>query len=116
MHFRALLPCLMLTAVCSRPVSVGSPAPGGVRPGISLLLTDSIGLIRNKRIGLITNQTGIDEHGVSDIDLLRNSVATAAGVKLVRLYSPEHGIRGTEDREGIASAVDEKSGLPIVSL
>ena len=79
-------------------------------------MSDSIGLIRNKRIGLITNQTGIDEHGVSDIDLLRNSVATAAGVKLVRLYSPEHGIRGTEDRENLASGVDEKTGLVIVSL
>jgi uncharacterized protein YbbC (DUF1343 family) len=87
-----------------------------VRPGISVLMKDSLGLIRNKRIGLITNQTGIDEHGVSDIDLLRNPVATAAGVKLVRLYSPEHGIRGTEDREGIASTVDERSGLFIVSL
>jgi uncharacterized protein YbbC (DUF1343 family) len=87
-----------------------------VRPGISVLMSDSIGLIRNKRIGLITNQTGIDEHGVSDIDLLRNPVATAAGVKLVRLYSPEHGIRGTEDREGLASSVDQKSGLLIVSL
>jgi uncharacterized protein YbbC (DUF1343 family) len=79
-------------------------------------MSDSIGLIRNKRIGLITNQTGVDEHGVSDIDLLRNTVATAAGVKLVRLYSPEHGIRGTEDREGLASSTDERSGLFIVSL
>jgi uncharacterized protein YbbC (DUF1343 family) len=87
-----------------------------VRPGISVLMSDSIGLIRDKRIGLITNQTGIDEHGVSDIDLLRSSVATAAGVRLVRLFSPEHGIRGTEDREGLASGVDEKSGLVIVSL
>lgn len=87
-----------------------------MRPGISVLLSDSIGLIRNKRIGLITNQTGIDEHGVSDIDLLRGPVATGAGVKLVRLYSPEHGIRGTEDRENLASGVDEKSGLTIISL
>ena len=87
-----------------------------MRPGISVLMSDSIGLIRNKRIGLITNQTGIDEHGVSDIDLLRSPAARAAGVKLVRLYSPEHGIRGTEDREGLASSVDERSGLVIVSL
>lgn len=79
-------------------------------------MTDSIGLIRNKRIGLITNQTGIDEHGVSDIDLLNGPVARAAGVKLVRLYSPEHGIRGTEDRENLASEVDQKTGLVIVSL
>jgi uncharacterized protein YbbC (DUF1343 family) len=79
-------------------------------------MSDSIGLIRNKRIGLITNQTGIDEHGVSDIDLLRNPAAVAAGTKLVRLYSPEHGIRGTEDREHLASSVDERSGLFVVSL
>jgi uncharacterized protein YbbC (DUF1343 family) len=106
---------LVLASACSRQVHVGSP-PAPVRPGISVLMSDSIGLIRGKRIGLITNQTGIDEHGVSDIDLLRNDVATAAGVKLVRLYSPEHGIRGTEDRQGLASGVDERSGLFIVSL
>jgi uncharacterized protein YbbC (DUF1343 family) len=114
MRFRPLVLASFLVA-CARPVHVGSP-PAPVRPGISVLMSDSIGLIRDKRIGLITNQTGIDEHGVSDIDLLRNSVATAAGVKLVRLYSPEHGIRGTEDREGLASGVDERSGLFIVSL
>jgi len=115
MRFRALILGLSVTSACARQVHVGSP-PAPVRPGISVLMGDSIGLIRDKRIGLITNQTGIDEHGVSDIDLLRNPVATAAGVKLLRLYSPEHGIRGTEDREGLASTVDEKSGLFIVSL
>jgi uncharacterized protein YbbC (DUF1343 family) len=106
---------LILMSACGRQVHVGSP-PALVRPGISVLMSDSIGLIRNKRIGLITNQTGIDEHGVSDIDRLRSSDATAAGVKLVRLYSPEHGIRGTEDRENLASSVDARSGLFIVSL
>jgi uncharacterized protein YbbC (DUF1343 family) len=115
MRYRALVVGLSLASACAPQVHVGSP-PAPVRPGISVLLSDSIGLIRDKRIGLITNQTGIDEHGVSDIDLLRSPVATAAGAKLVRLYSPEHGIRGTEDREGLASAVDEKSGLFIVSL
>src|SRR5476651_320758 len=39
-----------------------------VRPGITVLLSDSIGMIRGRRVGLITNQTGIDEHGVSDIE------------------------------------------------
>jgi uncharacterized protein YbbC (DUF1343 family) len=115
MRFRVFAFSLVLAASCARQVHVGSP-PAPVRPGISVLMSDSIGLIRGKRIGLITNQTGIDEHGVSDIDLLRNSIASAAGVKLVRLYSPEHGIRGTEDREGLASTVDERSGLFIVSL
>jgi uncharacterized protein YbbC (DUF1343 family) len=115
MRLHALILGLTLTA-CARQAQVGSAPAAAVRPGISVLLSDSIGLIRNKRIGLITNQTGIDEHGVSDIDLLRGPAATAAGVKLVRLYSPEHGIRGTEDRENLASEVDAKSGLSIVSL
>lgn len=114
MRLRQVSVVLLLSA-CARPVQVGSP-PAPVRPGISVLMTDSIGLIRGKRIGLITNQTGVDEHGVSDIDLLRGPAATAAGVKLVRLYSPEHGIRGTEDRENLASEIDQKSGLTIVSL
>jgi uncharacterized protein YbbC (DUF1343 family) len=115
MRLRASVFGLALVSACGPQVHVGSP-PAPVRPGISVLMSDSIGLIRNKRIGLITNQTGIDEHGVSDIDVLRNGTATAAGVKLVRLFSPEHGIRGTEDREGLASSVDERSGLYIVSL
>lgn len=87
-----------------------------VHPGITVLLKDSMSLIRGKRIGLLTNQTGINEHGTSDIDLLRDDAAKKANVKLVMLFSPEHGIRGTEDRENISNSVDQKSGLPIVSL
>lgn len=90
---------------------------GHVEPGITVLLSDSVGLIRGKRIGLLTNQTGVDRRGESDIDLLRTDRrAKAAGVRLVSLFSPEHGIRGTEDRENIASGVDARSGLPIHSL
>ncbi len=87
-----------------------------VRPGITVLLEDSLALIRGRRIGLLTNQTGIDAAGVSDIELLRDARARDAGVTLVRLFSPEHGIRGTEDRQHIASGVDERSGLPVHSL
>jgi uncharacterized protein YbbC (DUF1343 family) len=87
-----------------------------VRPGISVLLTDSIHLVRGQRVGLLTNQTGIDERGESDIDRLRDARARAAGVRLVRLFSPEHGIRGTEDRENLASGIDARSGLFIHSL
>jgi uncharacterized protein YbbC (DUF1343 family) len=87
-----------------------------VRPGITVLLRDSMELIRGKRIGLLTNQTGVNEKRDSDIDLLRGDAAKKADVTLTVLFSPEHGIRGTEDREGIANAVDEKSGLPIISL
>jgi uncharacterized protein YbbC (DUF1343 family) len=100
---------------CAMRGSAAVPAPV-VRPGISVLLSDSIHLIRGKRVGLITNQTGVDEHGESDIERLRSPEARAAGVQLVRLFSPEHGIRGTEDREQLASGIDERSGLFIQSL
>jgi len=87
-----------------------------VKPGITVLLGDSINLIRNKRLALLTNQTGINEKGISDIDLLTGKKAKAAGAVLVRLFSPEHGIRGTEDREHISNSVDQASGLPVISL
>ena len=87
-----------------------------VIPGISVLLKDSLNLIRGKKIGLLTNQTGINEKGDSDIDLLRGDRARKADVNLTVLFSPEHGIRGTEDREGLSDSVDPRTGLPIISL
>jgi uncharacterized protein YbbC (DUF1343 family) len=96
--------------------SAGQSPPTAVRPGISVLLTDSIHLVRGRRVGLLTNQTGVDEHGESDIDRLDAADARAAGIRLVRLFSPEHGIRGTEDREDLASGRDQRTGLFIHSL
>jgi uncharacterized protein YbbC (DUF1343 family) len=94
-----------------------SPAAGDVRPGITVLLDDSIALVRGKKVGLLTNQTGVDERGRSDIDLLASDPrAMAAKVRLVALFSPEHGIRGNEDRTNIASGIDARSGLPVYSL
>ena len=87
-----------------------------VKPGITVLVNDSIDLIRGKKVGLITNQTGINEHRESDIDVLRNTKARKANVSLTMLFSPEHGIRGTEDRQNISNGVDAKSGLPVYSL
>ena len=81
--------------------------------GISVLLSDSIHLIRGKRVGLITNHTGRDERGRSSIDLLFN----APGVRLTALFAPEHGIRGTaEGGATIASSIDKSTGVPIRSL
>lgn len=87
-----------------------------VQPGITVLLDDSVQLIRGKRLGLITNQTGVDAAGTSDIDLLRGTQARDAGARLIKLFSPEHGIRGTEDHEEVASGIDARSGLPVHSL
>ena len=83
-----------------------------VFPGIDVLLRDSVHLVRGRRTGLVTNQTGIDAHGVSDITRLRD-----AGVQLVALFSPEHGFRGlAEAGAAVASTVDSATGLPIYSL
>lgn len=87
-----------------------------VRPGITVLVEDSLALIAGRRIALLTNQTGVDAKGVSDIELLRDARARAARVELVRLFSPEHGIRGTEDRENLGDGIDERSGLKVHSL
>lgn len=68
--------------------------------------------LRGLRIGLITNQTGIDREKHSTIDLLHQ----AEGVTLVRLFSPEHGIRGELDQDTILDTKDVKTGLPVISL
>ena len=111
----AVLTMNLGTAACMR-MARAADAQKSVRPGITVLVEDSLGLIHNRRIGLATNQTGRDEHGVSDIDVLRTSRVRAAGARLIRLFSPEHGIRGTEDRPNLPNTVDEQSGLPIISL
>lgn len=88
-----------------------------VRPGITVLLDDSIKLVAGKRVALVTNQTGIDEQGRRSIDLLyTDKRAQRAGVHLVKLFAPEHGARGTEDREHLADDRDDRTGLPIYSL
>lgn len=79
--------------------------------GIDALAKQNFALLQGKRIGLITNHTGRDRDGNSTIDLLAN----APGVKLVALFSPEHGIRGVMD-EKVSDSKDEKTGLPIYSL
>jgi uncharacterized protein YbbC (DUF1343 family)/CubicO group peptidase (beta-lactamase class C family) len=89
-----------------------SPAPSLAMNGIDALDRDGFKILRGKRIGLITNQTGKDRSGRSTIDLLFN----APEVKLVALFSPEHGIRGLLDQEKIVNSTDEKTGLPIFSL
>lgn len=119
----AAFAALLGAASCANIGGRGNESSGAVpvsgaavQPGITVLLGDSLGLIRGKRIALLTNQTGVDAAGASDIDLLGGAAAKAAGVKLVKLFSPEHGIRGTEDREGLESGIDERSGLPVHSL
>jgi len=88
----------------------GQPSPP-VRPGIEVLLSDSLHLVQGQRLGLLTNQTGVDAAGRRDVDRL-----LADGLRLVALFSPEHGFRGAEDRPGLPDAIDSTTHLPIYSL
>jgi uncharacterized protein YbbC (DUF1343 family)/CubicO group peptidase (beta-lactamase class C family) len=85
---------------------------GGTSTGLDVLARDGFALFRGKRIGLITNHTGIDRQGRRNIDLFAN----AAGVTLQAIFSPEHGVHGRLDEENIADARDQASGVPIYSL
>lgn len=88
-------------------------AKSKVRLGLEVLISEKIDLIKGKRIGLITNQTGVDSRLRSNIDIL----SKIPGVKLVALFAPEHGIRGERIAgEYIESYIDEESKLPVYSL
>ena len=82
-----------------------------VLTGIDVLERDGFKQLAGMRVGLVTNQTGRDGAGRSTIDVLYK----APNVKLVALFSPEHGIRGAAD-EKVSDSKDEQTGLPIYSL
>lgn len=88
-----------------------SRAGGRVQTGLDVLEAEKFAPLRGKRVGLITNHTGVDFQGRTNIELL----ARASGVQLVALFSPEHGIAGHAD-EQVASSKDPSTGLPIFSL
>ncbi len=93
------------TQVSARPA-------GEVHTGIDVLERTGFIPIKGRRVGLITNHTGVDSHGKRTIDLLHD----AESVELVAIFSPEHGIAGALDHDGIADSRDEKTGVPILSL
>jgi uncharacterized protein YbbC (DUF1343 family) len=89
--------------------AVAARAP--VLTGIDVLVRDGFKPLQGRRVGLITNRTGVNRERVSTIDLLHK----APGVQLLALFSPEHGLRAELD-EYVPSSRDEKTGLPIHSL
>ena len=99
------------TATRSGTASAAAITDAQVLTGIDVLERDGFKQLAGLRIGLVTNQTGRDRNGKSTIDVLAN----AHGVKLVALFSPEHGIRGIAD-ENVSDTKDEKTSLPIYSL
>jgi uncharacterized protein YbbC (DUF1343 family)/CubicO group peptidase (beta-lactamase class C family) len=92
-------------------VSPQAPRTAQVLTGIDVLAAENFASLKGKRVGLITNHTGLTMDGRRNIDVM-----LAAGVNLKALYSPEHGIAGREDQENVANAKDQPSGLPVWSL
>lgn len=80
--------------------------------GIDVLARDGFIPIKGRRVAVITNQTGVDLEGHRTIDLLHD----ADSVELVAIFSPEHGIAGKLDEDGIKDSIDEKTDVPILSL
>jgi uncharacterized protein YbbC (DUF1343 family) len=100
-----------VATIAARSVGYGAPQAAATRTGLDVLEDDGFRVLKGKRIGLITNQTGVDRMGRRNIDVMK-----AAGINVVALFSPEHGIEGVEDRPGIGDAIDRKTGIKVHSL
>ena len=100
----------MALALCSSALYAGQPV---VKTGIEVLREQNFKPLRGKRVGLVTNPSGVDSKLKSTIDILFE----APEVDLVALYGPEHGVRGDVYAGGkISDSVDESTGLPVYSL
>lgn len=91
----------------TRPVN----RTGSVKTGIDVLIAENFARLNGKRVGLLTNHTGLTADGQRNIDAM-----VAGRVKLTAVLSPEHGISGNEDHEEVADAKDAATGLPVYSL
>jgi len=93
-------------------VSQGTPARREpVLTGLDVLAGEKFASLQGKRVGLATNHTGLTADGRRNVDAMRT-----AGVQLVTLFSPEHGLLGKEDHDHVGNSRDVASGLPVFSL
>lgn len=100
----------------ARALASRMPKPSReVAAGIDVLAARGFAEITGMTIGLVTNATGRARDGRSTIEVLTSPEAKKAGVRLVRLFSPEHGIAATFDSK-VPDQVDSSSGLPVISL
>jgi len=92
---------------------LSAAAAAQVKPGIEVLREQGFSCLQGKRVGLVTNPSGVDSKLSSTVDIL----FAAKGVNLVALYAPEHGIRGdVYAGYKVESGTDDKTGLPVHSL
>jgi uncharacterized protein YbbC (DUF1343 family) len=99
-----------IATITARGLGLG-PANHATLTGLDVLEQDAFASLRGPRVGLLTNQTGLDRQGRRNVDVM-----LAAGVKVATLYAPEHGITGAKDQPNIADSRDEVTGLPVFSL
>ncbi len=111
LSFTVLVAILALAPMGARAKSKHSGRPSRVQTGLDVLEAQKFAPLRGKRVGLITNHTGLDSQERSIVDVLSH----APGVQLIALFSPEHGLAGRND-EKIASSKDPATGLPVYSL
>lgn len=99
--------------LCSAAVLLTVAAGARVKPGIEVLRDNGFRGLEGKRLGLVTNPSGVDSRLNSTIDILYS----APGLELVALFAPEHGVRGDiYAGETVESGTDAKTGLPVYSL
>lgn len=104
-----LTPTIVL-ALC---VLLGTAVSARVKPGVEVLRDGGFAPLQGKRVGLITNPTGVDNNLVSTIDILH----AAPGVTLAGLYAPEHGVRGdVHAGDKVAGTTDPATGVPVHSI
>ena len=100
---------ILATAAWVRAVA----ATAQVKPGIEVLRDNGFRELQGKRVGLITNPSGVDNSLRSTIDIL----AAAPGVQLTALYAPEHGVRGdVHAGDHVDNTVDPATGVPVYSI
>lgn len=106
----------MILVLCAWPIEKDVSAnkkKNKITPGIEVLLDNQKELLKGKKVGLITNPTGIDSNLNSIVDLLYEDPA----IELTALFGPEHGVRGDAQAGSyVESYIDDKTGLPVYSL
>lgn len=110
--FILILSVILLQPACARQADSETLQPK-VKTGIEVLAEQNFEALKGKKVGLITNATGVNGNLKSTVDILFE----AEGVELVALYGPEHGVRGeVAAGDKVDSYTDAVTGLPVYSL
>ncbi len=100
-----------IIAILSMAAAIAATAQ--VKPGVEVLRDRNFDILQGKRVGLITNPSGVDNTLKSTVDIL----SEAPGVRLTALYGPEHGVRGdVHAGDNVGNSVDAATGVPVYSI